>query len=309
MHRLNATEIAVLREVHSGRDRLGGIARAIGRSPAQTSHAVSGLVAKGFLEKERRGLARRLAFSGRPFVSPFREMLQSGYPLEQWLAGSRMPILSLLAGKGEHLRAADIQRKTGFSAATVRNFLPAAIRRALVKKTPEGYRLSRSAVALSGFLDRYTEHVSGMDLRSISASAVMRWRLGFEFIFTMPAGEVPGTGFPTGVTAFTNVGVVIRSDLDFYHYTPFRYKDGIEDHILDCILPSSGSVRALTYSLIVLKKYRHRVSVERFGSLARVYGMTALANNLLRFVDTDTGTFPGFPRREEFMEKYRMYGD
>jgi|GEM_PF-2629414 len=309
MHRFNVTEIEILREVQTGRDRLGSIAPAIGLSLAQTSHAISGLVAKGVLEKERRGMVRRVAFSGNSFVSPLRGLLQSGLPLEQGLAGSRMAMLSILAGNGEELRAGDIQRKTGLSAATVRNFLPAVIRRGVVKKTANGYRLSSSMVSLSDFLDRYSEHASGRTLKAISAAAVMRWRRGFEFIFSLPAGEVPEAGFPTGFTAFGKLGVSIRSSLDYFHHTPFRYRDGIEDHILDCILPEGGSVRAMTYSLIVLKKHRERVSLERFKSLCRAYGVSVIGDRMLRFVDAGESGFPGFPRRGEFEEKYGMYGD
>ena len=129
MYRLNATELALLREVQGGRDRLEDIARAIGRSPSTASEVASGLVGKGFLEREKRGMARRLAFSGNAFVSPFRDMLSRRLPLQEWLIDSGLPILSVLSSTGDDLRAADIALRTGLSPATVRNYLPTAMRR------------------------------------------------------------------------------------------------------------------------------------------------------------------------------------
>jgi len=309
MYRLNATELAVLREVQGGRDRLEDIARAIGRSISTASEAASALVAKGFLERERRGMARRLAFSASPFVSPFRGMLQRRLPLQEWLIDSGLPILSVLSGTGDGLRAADIALRMGLSPATVRNFLPRAMRRGVVRKDPDGYRLSASQTVLLDFLDRYAEFVSGRVLKSLSAGAVLRRRTGFEFIFTVPAGEVPESGFPTSLTAFAERGVAFMSDLDFYHYTPFRYTHGPEDYILDCAVEDRWSVNMLTYSLIFLKKHRRNVSAERLRAVGRVWGAAKLSGDMLRFVDDGATGLPGFPRREEFDEKYFMYGD
>jgi len=309
MYRLNATELALLREVQGGRDRLEDIARAIGRSPSTASEVASGLVGKGFLEREKRGMARRLAFSGNAFVSPFRDMLSRRLPLQEWLIDSGLPILSVLSGTGDDLRAADIALRTGLSPATVRNYLPTAMRRGVVKKTQNGYRLSAGMNVLLDFLDRYAEFASGRALRSFSANAVLRRRIGFEFIFTVPADGVLKGGFPTGVTAFTKRGVLIRSNLDYYHYTPFRYKAGLEDYILDCAVAERMSVNNLTYSLIFLKKRRRKVSAERLRAVGRVLGAAELAGNMLRFVDDGASGLPGFPRREEFDEKYFMYGD
>jgi len=309
MYRLNATELSVLREVQGGRERLEDIARAIGRSHSTASEAASGLVDKGFLEREKRGMGRRLIFSANPFVSPLRDMLQRRLPLQEWLIDSGLPILSVLSGTGDGLRAADIVLRTGLSPATVRNYLPAAKRRGVVKKTQNGYRLSAGMSVLLDFLDRYAEFVAGRVLRSFSAKAVLRRRAGFEFIFTVPAGEVPKAGFPTGVTAFTRRGVLIRSNLDYYHYTPFRYKEGLEDYILDCAVAEKMSVNNLTYSLIFLKNHRRSVSAERLRAVGRAWGAAELAGDMLRFVDDGASGLPGFPRRDEFEEKYFMYGD
>ncbi len=65
----------------------------------------------------------------------------------------------------------------------------------------------------------------------------------------------------------------------------------------------------LTYSLIFLKKHRRKVSAERLRAVGRVWGAAKLSGDMLRFVDDGAAGLPGFPSREEFDEKYLMYGD
>jgi hypothetical protein len=308
MHALNATDIRVLRAVFDGRDRLPAVAAAAGLSLPRASVVLSGLAAKGLLEKTRRGMSWTVGFSDSRSAHLFRELLGSGFRAEEVMSDSKLTLLSVLAGNGGSLDQKDLLAFSGLSGGSVRAFIRAGIRYGVLWRDADGYAISTSARTLRAFLRSYEEDIAGRVAGAVSKNALVHRTFGFEVIFSLPEGESGGRAAPTAVTAFSADGVPTFGSRDYYHHAPSGRALRREDYIMDYIMLGPGSVQHLTISMIYLKLHRRRIDGRRLGLLSRVYGMPSLAGDMLRFVDDKALDIKGFPKRAEFDEKYWMYG-
>jgi len=308
MHALNATDIRVLRAVFDGRDRLPAVAAAAGLSLPRASVVLSGLAAKGLLEKTRRGMSWTVGFSDSRSAHLLRELFGRGFRAEEVLADSKLALLSVLAGNGGSVGPKDLAAFTGLSGGSVRSFVRSGLRYGVLRRNDDGYSISRSAVTLLSFLRSYEGDVAGRVAGAISKNAVVHRTFGFEVLFSVPGGESTGGASPTAVTAFGADGVETIGLRDYYHFTPSGRKLHREDYLWDYIMLDPGSVQHLTISLIYLKLHRKKIDLRRLGLLSRVYGMPSLAGDMVRFVDDKALDIKGFPKRAEFDEKFWMYG-
>ena len=308
MHALNTTDIRVLRTVFDGRDRLPAVAAAAGLSLPRASVVLSGLAAKGLLDKTRRGMSWTVGFSDSRSAHLLRELFGRGFRAEEVLADSKLALLSVLAGNGGSVGPKDLAAFTGLSGGSVRSFVRSGLRYGVLRRNDDGYSISRSAVTLLSFLRSYEGDVAGRVAGAISKNAVVHRTFGFEVLFSVPGGESAGGASPTAVTAFGADGVETIGLRDYYHFSPAGRKLRREDYILDYIMLDQGNVQHLTISMIYLKLHRRRIDGRRLGLLSRVYGMPSLAGDMLRFVDEKALEIKGFPKRAEFDEKFWMYG-
>lgn len=309
MHELGAGMMRVLRAVDEGNDRLPGIAAAAGLSVPRTSAVISGLQDRGFLEKRRLGMSGTVGFSGLRFAQLFRELVDGGFHFRECLTGSRMTLLAVIAGSGGAVKATDLAAYTGYSIRTIRELLRTAEGYGVLRRTDAGWALSSRMNTLSGFLKAYAEHVAGRQAGAISANALVNRIFGFEFVFSLPHGERPSGGVATAYSALSRDGVMTRGQRDQYHFSPLKRSPGREDFIYDLVLLDRGSVQNLTMALVYLKKRRKGIDARRLRMVGRVLGSPVTGDDMLRFVDGKGRDMGGFPDYEDFLDKYRMYGD
>jgi hypothetical protein len=307
MHTLNSSDIRVAMAVFDGKDRLRDIARAVGLSVPRTSVILTGLAEKGLVEKRRRGMSGTVALSGSRPAHLFRELLERRLPAVECLADSKLTLVSVLAGNGGGLAANDLAAFTGLSRGTVRNFLATGMRYGVLKHVDGAYAISSRMGLLSAFVKSYEEDIAGRVIGSISRNSLIHRMFGFETVFSLPPGENAADAVPTAATAFMDDGVPTRGNRRYYHHVPSGRTLRREDYIMDNVLLEPGNIQNLTVSLIYLKKHRKRVDADYLRLLARVYGVPSLGDKMLQYADGRD--IEGFPRRAEFVQKFRMYGD
>jgi predicted transcriptional regulator len=312
MHELNSTEILVMQSIFEGNNRLKDISENADKSIAQVSVTVKKLCEKGFLVKEKRGLSKIISFSSHDFAHNFKELLVRSFPVEECLSYSKMTILSFFLGPRVRISITDLKAKTDLSITTIRNALHNAIKFGVVRKIPYGYKLSNRMVLLKNFLNGYSEFISNKNIKSYATNGIIHWRVGFEFIYSLPKGVRESIGNPTSITAYTYDGIKIRSNRDYYHYSPtmkiLKKEDFIIDHI---ILNHYGKgifhKQNLIYSLIYLKRFYDEIDENYFIRLSRISGLSSIAKEFLSYFNEDYIGKKYLPSKKEFYEKYKLY--
>lgn len=307
MHELNITEIKILDSIFDGAITPGDISARIGKSLPTISRSISKLEQKGFVEIERKGISHFIRFSSNEFVNYYKELIIKEFPLVECLSGWRMTFLALFTGKINRLSKSDLHLKTGMSPHTIRKYITTAKRYGVLKEVPYGFRISKRMDILRDFLISYAQHISGKMVHSISNEVLVHWKFGFEFIYSVPSGYSSPIGFTTGVTAFSNDNVIIRSQRAYYHYVPFKTKPRKEDYIIDNLLINKAGRQSIMYSLFYYKKYSHEINSKHLAQLSKISGLASLGRDLHHYLH-ENKDYQDFPEREVFNEKYQMYG-
>ena len=307
MHELNKTEIEVLRAVYEGRINTRGISKTIGRSSTRVSVIVEGLRKKGFLQKERNGVGYLISFSPNKFVDHFKRVLAENRPSIECLTDSKMTLLGMFLGRAQWLQKRDITSRTMLSQSTIRDFLATEVRCGVLRREGRCYRLSKSMGILKDFLEEYSNFISWTLLKELAQDTIVQWRLGFEFIFSVPKSIEPGIGQATGITAFGRNGVDFITSRDYFHFLPSKMKMGHEEFILDNILMGTEDTRNILNSAIYLKRNFEKVDMERFLRVSETYGIRKKCEELVAFITAKKTNVQGFPSYKEFIEKYQIY--
>jgi predicted transcriptional regulator len=307
-HHLNPTEFALLRRLGDGETTLADLARAIGRAGSRTSVLVAGLELKGFIERKRTGMAFRVSLAERGFVSDYRRLLVEDPTLPSLFADSHIDVYAMLAQTRIPLRARDIAWFTGHSYSSVITAIREGIGRGFVRRDGRAYRLSDQADHVGAFLAGYAHDAVARRARLLAPGTVVHWSLGFEGIVSTPQSLAAREGMETGITALSRGGVELTGDRWYYHLALARRSIGIEDHAIDTILLGEGSTSSVTFALIYLKKHEKVVwpSLER---LCRVYGLGSLGTEMKRFLRSGKANALALPTKQEFDEKFAMYGE
>ena len=306
MHRLSKEEFAIFVHLIHDERTISELAEQIGRSRKRASALVLGLDRKGFVHRDRVGMVYRVSISSRTHAVMLKELMLRGLPVEKYLVDSRMDVAATLAMSRLPLRTRDIVEITSMSPSTVRYSLKDLVRYGVVSRIGTRYHVSRSMDRLRQFLVEHSIQHNQRVISELVDDGIIVWQLGFSFIFTSKHPvEMPNV-HPTGVTAFTENGVELIGERFTYRCYSSPRALGLEDWVIDNILAHPHSTTHMIYSLVFLKKNIDDVTPERLIELSRIYSLEDLGERMVGYVNGVDD--PGLPPRNEFDEKYVMYG-
>jgi DNA-binding MarR family transcriptional regulator len=308
---LSVLELRLLRELCLKEYKnIGELAKALRKSPTRVSIALKDLENKGFVEKKKVGISKKVVLSSNRHAVSFKTLLNQ-YPhirFERLLSGSALEILLPLAFYHK-MKLKDIARLSGCSEVTVRR----AIKRLkefglVVGDRSFFYSIGSFYFWLAEFVRDFQDFINLRLALSFSSTSVVLWRWGTEFLIKTREEKKQENFFPTCYEKMSDYGIqLILTEYRYYLHSPFRRKLRVEDIALHTLFLEQ-TPRNLLYVLLLIAKNLGKIRWEYLEAESVKFKMEDVIQDMKKYLET-RGTYrpKGFPGWGKFEAKAREY--
>ena len=270
-------EVQILRELSKGKQSLPEIRKSLSLKPALLSFNIKKLLKKGLILTEERGNRKYACFSETKHSELLRDLLIE-YDHVDWeniLTGKTIEILF-------QSLSVKIANLSGFSNSTLWRYLKELQARGIIVETQKRYQINPRFRILIEFLKEYQRYFANKISKTLSENAVILWQEDMEFLVRTPkAAKPPSEDFhKTATSIFAQYDLLLYSEFDIYFYSTNKKTIKPEDAILHTLLVEPGSVRYVTYALLLLQKTQKEIDktyllkeADRFVLKQQVVGM------------------------------------
>lgn len=303
----NKSEIRILKELTKGERPLSKIERSLLIKPPLLSYNLKKLLRKGIIKETAKGFRKYIQFNDSKHASLLRDLLII-YDHVNWqnlLTGKAMEILfRAVTDSGKEFN--EIPK------ATLWRHLRNLKAHGILQQTKNGYSINPRFQTLTDFLNEYQRFIINMLARTISEKAVILWQKDFECLIRAPKNSVAVATqenfLRTATSLLTDMGIPIFSEHDIYFYSKKKKSITTEDIILHTLLIEPNNVRYVTYSLLLLKKYKEKIDTNYLMKKAQEYNLDSQIKGMLQFLETHTPQKGSIlPTWTEFEAKARDY--
>lgn len=308
---LGILEIRILKELcFREYKNIGELAKALKKSPTRVSIALKDLENKGFVERKKIGISKKVVLSNNKHAVSFKTLLNqySHLNFEKFLSGSALEILLPLTFYHKR-KFKNIARVSGCSEITVRR---------TIKKLKEFgvvvvdrnffYSIGSFYFWLAEFIRDFQDFINLRLALSFSNTSVVLWRWGKEFLIKTREEKKQKNFFPTCYEKMSDYNIqLILTEFRYYFHSPFRKKLRVEDVALHTLFLEQ-TPRNLLYVLLLIAKNLGKIKWEYLEAESVKFRLKSTVQDINKYLETKGVHKPNyFPSWGEFEAKAREY--
>lgn len=289
---------------------IGELARALKKSPTRVSIALRELEEKGFVEKRKRGVSKRVALSSNKHAVSFKTLLNQ-YPhirFEKLLSGSALEVLLPLTFYHKK-KLKDIAGASGYSEITVRRALKKLKMHGIVVADRDfHYSMGSFYFWLAEFIRDFQDFINLRLALSFSSTSVVLWRWGKEFLVKTREEKERENFLPTCYEKMADYGIqLILTGSRYYLYSPSRKELKVEDVALHTLFLEK-TPRNLLYVLLLVARNLGEIEWEYLEAESVKFKGKDTVQGMKKYLETRGEHRPGgFPKWDEFEAKAGEY--
>lgn len=308
---LSILELRLLKELCLNEYKnISELAKALKKSSTRVSIALKDLENKGFVERKRKGISKKVVLSNNKHAVSFKTLLNqySHVNFERLLSGFALEILLPLTYHYK-VKLKDITRASGCSEITARRTIKKLREFGIVVGDRNFfYSIGSFYFRLAEFIRDFQDFSNLRSALSFSSTSVILWRWGKEFLIKTREEKKQKSFFPTCYEKMSDYGIpLILTEFRYYFHSLFRRKLRIEDVALHTLFLEQ-TPRNLLYVLLLIAKNLRKIKWEYLEAESVKFGMKSAMQDINKYLETQGKHRPEyFPNWEEFEAKAREY--
>lgn len=308
---LSVLELGLLKKLcFNEYKNISELAKALKKSSTRVSIALKDLENKGFVERKKRGISKRVVLSNNKHAVSFKTLLNQ-YPhinFEKLLSGSSLEILLPLTYYHK-MKFKDITKLSGCSEITVRRTIKKLKEFGIVVSDRDFfYSIGSFYFWLAEFIRDFQNFINLRLALSFSSTSVILWQWSKKFLIKTREEKKQKNFFPTCYEKMSDYGIqLILTEFRYYFYSPFRRKLRIEDVALHTLFLEQ-TPRNLLYVLLLIAKNLRRIEWKYIEAESAKFRMESTVQDINKYLETKGIDRPEhFPKWGEFEAKAKEY--
>jgi DNA-binding transcriptional ArsR family regulator len=299
------SEIKALRTMSTNRVTVSELHNQLMISQSGASLLVKKLQNKSMVRTKRVGMKKYVQINDVKHAVLVKELLQTypHIPWEKLLSNSSLLILFEILNKSTYELQDQVSKRT------VLRHLSKLAERGIIKESNGRYMITPRYEPLIKFLEEYQSYIIKEIVESIAQGAVTLWQKDLECLIRTSNHAIQRDHlFKTGISRFSDFGIKLITNYEYYFYSDKKNKLRKEDFVLHALLAEKDSVRNVTYCLIFIKKLEEELDKKYLITEAEKFNLQELVQQILGFlIKRKRSPHAMLPSWSEFVEKAKEY--
>lgn len=299
------SEIKALRAIAMNKVTVSEMHDQLMISQSWASVLIKKLQRKSMVSTKRVGMKKYVQINDAKHAVLVKELLQiySYIPWEKLLSNSSLLILFEVFNNSTYKLQDRVSKRTAFRR------LAKLAEHGIIKESKGRYTINPRYEPLTKFLEEYQSYIIREIVGSIVPGAVTLWQKDLECLIRTSNHVIKRDHlFRTGISRFSDLGIKLITNYDYYFYSERKKKLRKEDIVLHALLAEKDSVRNVTYCLIYIKKFEEELDKKYLLIQAEKFNLQDLVQQILSFLKNRKKTpHTMLPSWSEFVEKAKEY--